>query len=183
MRQPPGYKALLREYNALPSPVRNCFVFLPSLLPDYPYQVSLSYLFTNVEIAKHMTIYCGIVKLHKADAKLTRKAVDSTHMSRAQFRILFATVFGKPIKPTALSKLEAAEAIRDKVMHGKQVSDPEMRAAIATVLEFAVEFNDFVESIAGFKPFGELRGFKGRANCVEASTTRWLLKGIGLSIS
>jgi len=38
--------------------------------------------------------------------------------------------------------------------------------------------NEFVFQIAGFKPFGSLKGFKGRAEPLDKATTKWLLKGM-----
>ena len=35
---------------------------------------------------------------------------------------------------------------------------------------------------AEFRPFGDLRGFKGRGQPLERTTTRWVLKGMGMGI-
>ncbi|NZA03056.1 hypothetical protein H0I39_17405 [Ottowia beijingensis] len=78
-------------------------------------------------------------------------------------------------------KIKKAERVRDRVIHGKQVSDPDMRQAIIDVIEYAKALNKDLKAAAGFEPFGDLRGFKGRAQSLEKSTTIWLLKGLGFT--
>ena len=78
---------------------------------------------------------------------------------------------------------ERAEEIRDKVMHGKTTTDKEKREALASIIEYAERFNALVSGIAAFRPFGDLRGFKGRGQSLDKSTSRWLLKGMGFPIS
>ena len=56
----------------------------------------------------------------------------------------------------------------------------EAREGLTSVLDFATEFNDFVSSLAGFRPFGKLRGYKGRKKPLPKATTRWILRGMGI---
>jgi len=79
--------------------------------------------------------------------------------------------------------LAAAQSTRDRVIHGKAVPAPTLRQAIVDVLEYAIGLNQEMERIAGFKPFGDLRGFKGRAKLIEKEPSRLLLKGLGFSVS
>jgi hypothetical protein len=58
-----------------------------------------------------------------------------------------------------------------------------MREAHIDVIEYAEALNEDIEEIAGFSPFGDLRGFKGRAEPLDNSTSRWLLKGLGFNIA
>ena len=176
-------KGVLNDYNAAPAQVQKFFVHLPKLLDDLSLDVSLSYVFSQVELAQNLTLYCGIVKLHRADSTLARTAIDTHHMSRGDFKQKFEAVFGKPIPEKIGKLLETAEATRDRVMHGKSTTEKEKRQALVDVLQYAREFNELVVSLASFRPFGELRGFKGRAKPLDKSTTRWLLKGMGFSIS
>ena len=86
--------------------------------------------------------------------------------------------------PTPITrKLREAEKVRDKIVHGKSINNPNMRDAIYDVLEYATLLNEHLEEKAGFKPFGDLRGFKGRGTPLDANTTRWLLKGMGFTLS
>lgn len=101
-------------------------------------------------------------------------------MSRGRFRELFKIVFGKTINKDLLDKLAEAEDIRDKIAHGKQRTDAQARKALNDVFDFATGFNTFVQDTAGFMPFGNLRGFKGRKQPLPKETTRWVLRGMGI---
>lgn len=176
-------KGVIRRYEQSSKEIREYFPALPSLLKQFSWDVIVGYLFARVEAAKHMSIYCGIVKLHQGDAELTWSAVVADYFSRSRFRELVQTVFGKSIPRDLLKKLSDAEKIRDKVMHGKPFRDAEGRQAVVDIIEFAEGFNDFVYSTAQFKPFGKYTGFKGRMKPLGKSTTRWILKGMSFSVS
>ena len=178
-KKAPTYKSILRRYERAPPEVQFYFDALPSLVRDYSLDVCLSYLFGRIELAHNMALYCGVVKLHKVDAPLARKAIDSHHISRDEFKALFATIFGKRIGRPILDEIEAASKVRDKVLHGKSYTEAELRGAVVDVIDYATKFNDLVFGIAGFKPFGSLKGFKGRAKSLEKSTSRWVLRGVG----
>ena len=109
-----------------------------------------------------MTIYCGVVKLHRVNSALARTAVDNHRMTRGGFKDLYATILGKPLKKNVVDKIAEAENVRDRILHGKKVSEADKRKAVVDVLEYAESFNAEVSRIAGFKPFGSLKGFKGR---------------------
>lgn len=175
-----NYKQVLAHFDAKGAAVRGYFPAFKNLVENYAWDVSVSYVFSRIEAVKHMTIYCGIVKLHWTDADLTSELVDKDHMSRGRFRDLFKIVFGTAINAKLLTTLAEAEAIRDKIAHGKKWSDEQARQALTDVFDFAEGFNTFVENLAGFSPFGDLRGFKGRKESLPKETTRWVLKGMGI---
>ena len=104
-------------------------------------------------------------------------------MTRGGFLELFHTIHGKPIPAGVIGLLSSAEKARDKVMHGKGATEKEQREALADVFDYARDLNEFVFKLSGFRPFDDLRGFKGRAQPLDKATTRWLLKGLGLTIS
>jgi hypothetical protein len=163
--------------------VQRYFPHAPKLAKEFPWEVCLAYMFARVELAHNMAIYCGTVKLHRADAELARKAVMQQHMTREGFRDLFKAIYQHAIPDAALAKLADAEGVRDKVLHGKSASDGDMRKAVVRVVEYAEAFNAFSRGVAGVMPFDDLRGFKGRAKSLDKSTTRWLLKGMGFDLS
>ena len=140
-------------------------------------------MFSRVELAQNMALYCGVVKIHRGEATLARKAIDTQHMTRAEFKEKFETIFDKPIPERVYKKLEVAQKVRDRVMHGKSVSEEAKRNAVVSLIEYAKEFNAHVKSVADFRPFGNLRGFKGRTKVLDKKTTRWLLKGMGFNVS
>ncbi len=130
-----------------------------------------------------MTIYCGIVKILKVDSDLLGKAVDNHHMTRQEFKNLYESIFRKPPKKNMITKIEIAEKFRDRILHGKKnVSEEDKRKAVVSILEYAEAFNAEVNTIAGFKPFGPLQGFRGNARPLDKSISRWVLKGIGFSV-
>lgn len=89
-----------------------------------------------------MAIYCGVVKLHRADAALARKAVDEFHNTRVEFQAMFANVFGRKIPKGLQELLAQAQGVRDRVLHGKTVTDSDYRMAIVSLIEYASEFNE-----------------------------------------
>ena len=150
---------------------------------EYPWEISISYMFSFVEIAHNMTVYCGVVKKYRVNSPLAKTAVENHHMTRDGFRILFKAILGKPLDKLVADKIEKAESVRDRILHGKTVSELEKRKAVIDILDYAEALNSAVYDLASFRPFGLLTGFKGRAQSLDKSTSRWVLKGIGLTAS
>ena len=174
---------LINEYNACTQGVREYFEHIPKLLDQFPMDVCLAYVFARLELGQNMALYCGVVKIHKADAELARKAVGTHHMTRASFVALYKTVFGIELPPAAHADLEKAEDTRDTVMHGKTATDDHIRNAVGRVLEYVEAINTQLHTQHGLKPFGNLQGFAGKSKKLDKQTTRFMLKGMGFSIS
>ncbi len=149
----------------------------------YSWEVPLSYLFARLERAHLMSLYCGVVKLHRVDSALAATAVERFQNTRDDFRELFERIFGKKFPKSLVDKIERAQQIRNNVLHGKTVKDRDYRMAIVSIVEYATEFNELCFNLGGFRPFGSLQGFKGAAASMDKSTSRWVLKGIGLQLS
>ena len=165
-----------------PREVQTYFEPSQELIEKYPWEVSLSFMFSRVERAHIMALYCGVVKLHKVDGNLARTAVDGFENRRDDFRNLFAAVYGKKLPDALIKKIETAQQVRNHVLHGKTVESGDFREAIVRIVDYAEGFNQLTTSVAGFRPFGSLQGYKGRAKSLDRSTSRWVLKGIGLPI-
>ena len=165
--------------------VKNYFKYLPILInDDFPLNICVAYCFYRVEVAYNMAIYCGIVKLHKTDADITRHTVERWDMYRGDFAAKFEIVYGKGRPKYIKEGIEQAQSVRDDVMHGTSKASEKKREAIGITLRYAEELNEFIDEIAGLKPFTpDLRGFKGRASSLEKQTTRWILKGMGFNVS
>ncbi len=176
----PSYKAVLRHYEASPVEVRDFFYHLPKLVAEFPWEVSIAYLFVQVELGQNRAIYGGVVRLHGADAEVAGSMLYSLHITRTSFLELFETIFGQPLPAPTVALLKTAEKVRDKTVHGKGVDQPDARQAIVDVLDYATAFNQFVNGIAGFIPFGSMQGFKGAGQSLPKPTTKWLLKGMGI---
>ncbi len=175
-----NYRAVIQKYDEAPQQIREYFPDFVELVSHYNWEIPISYVFSRVERAKRNTIYCGIVKLHWCNSRLTRKLLNEDHMSRGRFLELFKIVFGCRVPDDIIAKLKIGEHIRDKMAHGMKWKEAEARLGLVNVIDFAGDFNDFVDGQAGFRPFGDLRGFKGRGQPLERTTTRWVLKGMGI---
>ena len=175
----PSYIAVLKRHKAAAEDVQNYFMHLPALInADYPWEVSIAYMFILVERAQNRTLYGGAVKLHRADADIARSIFDSLHVTRASFLKLYERILGQALPDLTAAKLKVAEKIRDRTVHGKNPSEPEFRQALVDVLDYAEDLNTHVEKIAVFRPFGDMRGFKGAAQPLLKETSRWLLRGL-----
>ncbi|MBA7556131.1 hypothetical protein ES705_48829 [subsurface metagenome] len=69
--------------------VRKYFEHLPNLIQNYPYEVSLAYIFLQTEKAQNRTIYCGVVKIHRAQSTIASGIINSRHMTREGFLELY----------------------------------------------------------------------------------------------
>ena len=179
---PGSWRGVRNKLCDAPEEVQEYFKPAAELIEHYPWEVSLSYLFARVERAHLMAVYCGVVKLHRVEATLAKKAVDLFHNTREDYNALFERVFGRKIPQRLLTILEGAQNVRDRVLHGKTVTEADYRMAIAAIIDYATKFNEVCHGRGGFRPFGDLRGYKGAGASLGASTSRWVLKGIGLPL-
>jgi len=174
----PSVIAVIKHIKKSPQEIQDYFAHLPSLIPNYPWEVAIAYQFIRVERAQNRALYGGVVKLHRADGEVAGSMLDSLHITRDSFLKHYETIFGQALPAATVAQLKVAEKIRDKTVHGKEVGDADFRQAVVDVIDYAAALNNHVNSRAGFKPFGDMRGFKGAAQPLEKSTTRWLLKGL-----
>lgn len=183
MGVPKSYKGVLKLYESQPDELKKYFGHLSLLInADMPYDIALAYLFSRVERAHRRSIYCGVIRRYSANSELTDEIVRKEHLTRDGFKQLFKVIFDAEF-PEALAELIGhAEDMRDTGMHGGETTESQMRQAIHDIFEYAKLFNAVVYELAGFTPFGDLRGFKGRQENLDKATTRMILKGIGFSI-
>ena len=176
-------KGLASYFAQAPIGVQKVFNDLPKLTDNMSLTVPLAYLFARVEAVHVLTLYCGLVKLHKTNADMTWNILQHQHITRKNFQDFFANIIGKSLNNQTRKLLEKAEKVRDKVIHGKRVNDAEKRDALAWLLDYAKAFDSEVFRVAKFHPFGgDLRGFKGAGKSFPKRTTRWILKGMGFGI-
>jgi len=173
---------ILKRFNSYPKDFRKYFNDFPKLVKGFEWEVSIGYLFSLVELAHNTTIYCGVVKLHKVDKDLAWEAVNNQHIKRESFWEFYKKIFKKLPEKNVLEKLGNASKTRNLMLHGKTIPEKEKRKAVDDILSYASEFNKAVDHAAGFKPFGPLKGFKGRAMSLSKDTSRWVLKGMGFSM-
>lgn len=60
-------KGLLKVYKSRSQDVRDFFEHLPRLLDHFPLDLSLAYMFARLELGQNQTLYCGVVKVYRAD--------------------------------------------------------------------------------------------------------------------
>jgi len=179
----PTYKAILRAFEGCTKDVQEFFWELPYLLNDrYNYEIVIAYVFLKVEQAQNRTLYGGVVKVHRCNSAFAKRVVNCQHLTRDGFKSLFKNTLGKPLPESVNGKVADAEKVRDKVIHGKNVPSAEQRRAIVEVLQYAEALNEEVTEIAGFRPFGNMKGFKGRADSLDNRTSKWVMKGLGFGV-
>ena len=183
MSVPGSWRGVRNKLTEAPSEVQWYFEPVAELIERYPWEVSLSYLFARLERAHLMSLYCGVVKLHRVDSALAATAVERFENTRDEFRELFERIFGKKIPSSLIDRIERAQKIRNNALHGKMVGQKDYRMAIVSIIEYATEFNEVCFSLGEFRPFGRLQGFKGAAASMDKRTSRWVLVGIGLPLS
>ena len=181
---PRTYKGVIAHYQSLPLEIQSYFDSLDSLIQDYIWPISIGYLFHRTELSNNMALYCSAVKLHHCDPRMADLAIDNTKITRFTFKGYIQTLLNVKFPQPIWKYLEDAALIRNKVVHGKKVTELENRAATTYLLHYAEQFNTFINRNAGFKPFSpDLRGFTGRAKSHDESTSKWMLKGMGFTIA
>jgi len=183
LTMPANRRQLKQHFDDAPEQVREHFSDLPGLLENFSLDVALAYVFSRVELAHNMALYCGVVKIHNASREVAGAAIDANHMTRESLLEMFKTVFNRDLPTATLNLLENAEGVRDRVMHGKKTPEHKKREAIVEVIQYAEKFNETVYAAARFRPFGNLQGFHGRGQSLSKATTRWVLKGMDFSLS
>ncbi len=183
MAIPHNYKAVLDLFDKQPDEIKWHFENFADLISrTLPYDVAIAYLFSRVEYAHRSTLYCGITKRYATDAILTQEIITSQHFTRKGFRTAFQAVFGETIQAPLLQLIKSAEKVRDTGMHGVVTTEKDGRQAIHDIFQYATGFNNFVEGVARFRPFGKLKGFKGRKQSIDNASSRLILKGLGFSV-
>ena len=148
-------------------------------------RAALAFGFHLVEMAHHRLLYGDLCRLHGAHTELARKTIDSQFMTRNMFRDLYHAVFSQKFPVTLETKIKKAEAIRDKMIHGKNVTDAKTWKAIFDLIGYARGLNEQILEISDFQPFADMRGVTSRRRgaLFNKETTRWMLKGMSFSIS
>jgi hypothetical protein len=176
-------RTVIDKFDACPEEIRAYFSDLPRLLDAFSLDISISYLFTQIERGHNATLCSGAVKIHKANRTVAKAAVGAQHMTREGFQEQFQTVFGRSIPDEVKQELEAAAMVRDRIVNGQPTSEKEKREAIGHILDYVQAFNQFVNGVAKFRPFADQKGSDGCEESLNKSTTRWMLKGMGFSLS
>src|SRR5690606_30746396 len=128
MTRVPTYIALKKIYEDSPAEVRVHFQHAPKLIEgEFPYEVMLAYAFLKIEQAQNRALYGGVVKVHRGNREFVQRVMNFQHLTRENFVSIYKNVFGAALSKATASKLDEAENVRDRVIHGKTVDNNEMR--------------------------------------------------------
>ena len=182
MTTPATYKGLTRKRGGCSASVGDYYRNFDSLVTDYPYEIAIAYCFLKLEQAYNRTLYGGVRKVRKVHTDIARSILDRQHLTREGFLILYKATFDKPISESVQRKIKYSEKIRDRITHGKTVQDKESRECLSDLLDFSEGLEKEVQACAGFSPFGDMRGVTGRAESLDRSTSRLVMKGLGFAL-
>jgi len=149
------------------------------------WDIVIAYMFSRVERAHVMSLYCGLVKLHGVHKDLVWTAISNMDITRKNFPELYKTVYGRALSKELTQKMEHAIKARDEIIHGKErnVDEDEKLQAVMDILKYSELFNAQVSKLAGFTPFGNLTRFwEGREIQQTKEASRWILKGMGFAL-
>lgn len=156
---------------------------LTLLEDDYDYDVVVSYMFSRLENAHREILYYGIVVLHDVSTKLAYKAIDLHDLTRKDFKEKFSKVYGFDIPKSLTKKIESAEAVRDRILHGKSPETGKRAQAVLDTLEYFDGLDEKIFEKANIWIAGDRRGIKGAKTPLSDATSRWVLMGMGLTLS
>jgi len=83
------------------------------------WDIVIAYLFSRVERAHVMSLYCGVVKLHGVDKDLAWSAINDMDITRKNFPDFYKTVYGRELGKELAQKMERAIKIQ-KQNHPRQ---------------------------------------------------------------
>lgn len=173
-----SYKAVIAHFRAAPDEIQTYFALLPKLIESFPWEVAIAYQFILVERGQNRALFGAAMKLHRADGQVAESTIEALHITRPSFLKHYEIIVGAPLPSATVGKLKFAEKVRDKTVHGKAVVDSDYRQAVVDVVDYAAELNEHIHGIAGFRPYGDMRGFIGARQSLDKRTTGWLMKGL-----
>jgi hypothetical protein len=173
-------KQVISRYENLPDDIQSWLDGLPDLIKDFRWEISVAFVFMQIESMFHNSLYRGLVKIHKTDSQLTKQLLDRDHFSGGRIKELYKTIFGIPIPHEVYLHLDAAVKIRNRAIHGKKITQPEARQCLMEAFNFLEAFSTEVSKVAKFRPCSDGRGLKGAAEALSKDTSRWVLRGMGI---
>ncbi|MDG1199664.1 MAG: hypothetical protein P8N12_03460 [Porticoccaceae bacterium] len=176
-----SYIGLKKKFKELPDETKSFLKGLESLLESpETFSVALAFIFMKLEEGNHRALKCGLIRIDKCNSAKVDEALEKQHFTRAYFRSVFKNVFGDDLNSKLLGAIKVAEGVRDRLIHGKGATSPELRKGIENALVYVVELGAYVEGRTKKNPFGNLQGLAGKATLMDTVPSYWLLKGLGL---
>jgi len=170
---------VLGYWRTVEKEVSDYYKHVPDLLTAFPYEIAIPYVFSRLELAQIQALYCGLVKLHSADFKMARRAVDSLYRTRPGFEEKFRQITGSNLGVEPVWYLGEAAKIRDKVLHGIKFNRTECLFAVKGALVYSHFLHEFMVMRTGVSPFKTLRGFNWGVETMPSQRTKYMLMGMG----
>ena len=184
MEQPSNYKAVKKIYDSLGDDIKSYFNQAEILLTheDIGLDVCLAYLFLRIEAVQNRALFGALSKLHRVDTKFARRLLNMQHITRDGYLSLFKNIFGHELSDETTKLLNTAKKVRDRLIHGKSVSEAELRTAIVDCFKYSIAFKEEIYKISKFSPFSDMRGVKGRGKSLSPTTSKWIMRGLGFGV-
>jgi hypothetical protein len=176
------HRTVLKKFNAHDEEVIDYFAPCSDLLTDeYRYEVVISYMFSRIEIAHREVLYFGVVKLHEVDSKLARTIINEYDLQCGDFRTKFEQIYGYRMPAELREKIESAEKVRDRILHGKKNKEAgDMGRAILDTMDYLTGLNDLLYEKSRIWIAGDRRGMMGNRASHSKASSKWILMGMGL---
>jgi hypothetical protein len=173
---------VLNEFGKCDRGVQNYFWMLSDLLLKVSKPgPALAYCFQQIEAGHRVTLYALLLRKYRTKSDLSWKAVDRLDITRKNFPEFYKKLAGKSFDQNLRDMIGPAEKVRDRIIHGKEVSDVDVLAAITVCLRYAEAVNKDCKAVAGFAPFGDLRGVtSSKVPKLDPDISRLVIKGLGL---
>ena len=173
-------KDLISWFDTRPQELRNYFDHLGRLLTAFPLDVAFIYASARLELGQTMTLYGGLVKVHRANTDVARRAIELHHLLPKRFVDLYRAIFGFDLPQGAGRALDTALKARFDLSHGELLEDNRLRNAVTQIVEYAQATNEQLGDKYTLRPFGDLRGVSGRVKKLDRRKTRTLLRELKL---
>ncbi len=150
------------------------------------------YLCMRIEQAQRRTLYCDMIKRYNIKKEVAHDTLDSLKLYRPQFFETYKKLAQEPyenvtktsISAETMALMSGTRKVRNAIVHGDdsiqgddgKITDSKKATTIITLLEYAIELNKEVLYISKFQPFGDLRGFKGRAEPNDEAISKQILE-------
>ena len=142
---------------------------------------ALAYCFQRIESAQRVALYALLMRKYRTDSQLAWEAIDRLDITRTNFPAFYHVLSGRKFPKELRDILSPAEAVRDRITHGKVSKTGTVLTAIGTCLDYAEALNAKVWTDAGFRPFGQLRGVTSSSRPqLEKEISRLVIRGLGL---
>jgi len=158
------------QFEDLPVEIQKYFEFVPELIKmrrnsrkKRSWDPLIAYLFSRVERAHVMSLYCGVIKLHGVNPQLAEERIRNQYFFRKKFPKLYESVFEIALGDELRESIDYAYGIRDEIIHGREdnLTERKKGKAVESIFEYSKSFNCAIYNLKGarFKPFGDLTGF------------------------